>query len=88
MTSSVLKKSPPLQNFRWAVENDTWHARVGSIPRVFAAAASDLGKPAVDAEVVRRVWGRIMPGLLEVSWQIISHSGSFRVVLTCHRVSF
>ncbi|KAK9905832.1 hypothetical protein WJX75_007214 [Coccomyxa subellipsoidea] len=54
-----------VQNFRWAVENDTWHARVGSIPRVFAAAASDLGKPAVDAEVVRRVWGRIMPGLLE-----------------------
>ena len=70
------------------MENDTWHARVGSIPRVFAAAASDLGKPAVDAEVVRRVWGRIMPGLLEVTWQIISHSGSFRVVLKWHSVSF
>ena len=55
------------QNFGWAVENDSWHARVGTIPRVFAAAASDLGKPAVDAEVVRNVWNRIMPGLLEVS---------------------
>ena len=56
-----------LQGFAWAMNNDSWHARVGSIPRVFAAAASDLGKPAVDAEVVMAVWDRIMPGLLEVS---------------------
>ncbi|CAL8472161.1 g11703 [Coccomyxa elongata] len=54
-----------VQGFRWAAENDSWHARVGSIPRVFAAAAADLGKPAVDAQVVMAVWNRIMPGLLE-----------------------
>ena len=56
----------PEQSFAWAVENDQWHARVGSIPMVFAAAAADMGKEKVDAEVVRAVWSRLLPGLLEV----------------------
>jgi hypothetical protein len=29
---------------------------------VFDAAAQDLGKPLVDAEVVEAVWSKIMPG--------------------------
>jgi len=55
-----------LQSFRWALENDKWHARIGSIPQVFAAAAEDRGCSSVDEDVVKNVWDRLMPGLLEV----------------------
>ena len=55
-----------LQNFKWAVDNDKWQARVGSIPQVFAAAAKDMGCSAVDKGVVKRVWDRLLPGLLKV----------------------
>lgn len=55
-----------LQCFGWAVENDAWHARVASIPKVFAAAAADMGRSEVEAEVVKAVWDRLLPGLLEV----------------------
>lgn len=34
-----------------------------SLSHFFAAAASDLGKASVDAETVRRVWNRIVPGM-------------------------
>ena len=57
---------PYKQGFKWAVENDQWQARVGTIPKVFEAAAQDLGKPEPDAGVVAAVWDKIMPGLLEV----------------------
>jgi hypothetical protein len=36
---------------------------------VFDAAAADLGKPAIDAEVVRAVWDRLVPDLLEVTYR-------------------
>lgn len=62
------------QGFKWAVENDRWRARVASIPKVFAAAAADLGKHEVDAEAVEAVWNRLVPGLLEVHHQIWHHS--------------
>ena len=54
------------QSFRWAVDNDKWQARIGSIPQVFAAAAKDMGCSAVDRAVVKRVWERLLPGLLQV----------------------
>ncbi|CAG9461995.1 unnamed protein product [Pedinophyceae sp. YPF-701] len=52
------------QGFKWAIENEAYHARVASIPRVFEAAAVDMGKEQVDADVVRAVWNKILPGLL------------------------
>lgn len=64
-----------MQCFKWAMENDKWHARIGSIPQVFAAAAEDMGCSVVDKQVVKRVWDCLMPGLLEVR---PLHSG------TCH----
>ncbi|CAI6006826.1 unnamed protein product, partial [Closterium sp. NIES-65] len=54
-----------VQCFRWAVDNNCFHARVASIPHVFNAAAEDMGKAHVDAEVVTAVWNRITPGLLQ-----------------------
>ena len=55
-----------VQNFGWAVHHNAFHARVGSIPAVFAAAAVDLGYSSVTAEVVRAVWDKLLPGLLTV----------------------
>ena len=54
-----------VQDFGWALENGRYHGRVASIPAVFDAARADLGEEAVTAEVVRRVWDRILPGLLD-----------------------
>ncbi|CAH1432941.1 unnamed protein product [Lactuca virosa] len=52
-----------VQGFRWAIENDQWQARVDSIKPVFEEARIDLGKEAIDKEVVETVWNRIAPGL-------------------------
>ncbi|KAI3781540.1 hypothetical protein L2E82_11557 [Cichorium intybus] len=52
-----------VQDFRWAIDNDKWQARVESIKPVFEEARIDLGKDAIDKEVVEKVWDRIAPGL-------------------------
>lgn len=52
-----------VQGFRWAIDNDKWQARVDSIKSVFEQARADLGKNAIDKEVVEKVWDRIAPGL-------------------------
>ncbi|PKA61219.1 hypothetical protein AXF42_Ash006116 [Apostasia shenzhenica] len=52
-----------VQGFRWAIENDKWQARVGSIRPLFEEARLDLGKDVIDKEVVEKVWDRIAPGL-------------------------
>lgn len=52
-----------VQGFRWAIDNDKWHGRVDSIKPVFEVAREDLGKNAIDKEVVEKVWDRIAPGL-------------------------
>ncbi|KAL7586439.1 hypothetical protein Lser_V15G39478 [Lactuca serriola] len=60
---SVVVPIISLQSFRWAIDNDQWHARVHSIKPVFEEARIDLGKEAIDKEVVEKVWNRIAPGL-------------------------
>lgn len=54
-----------VQGFRWAIDNNKWHARVASIKDVFEEARSKLGKSSIDAEVVQAVWDRITPGLAD-----------------------
>ncbi|XP_027353872.1 uncharacterized protein LOC113864409 isoform X2 [Abrus precatorius] len=49
--------------FRWAIDNDKWQGRVDSIKRLFEKARVDLGKVAIDKEMVEKVWDRIAPGL-------------------------
>eukprot|EP00967_Tisochrysis_lutea_P121467 scaffold200223_cov17-Tisochrysis_lutea.AAC.1 len=39
--------------------------RAESIPLVFDSAAADFGREKADTEVVREVWNRILPGLLD-----------------------
>lgn len=52
-----------VQGFRWAIDNDKWQGRVDSIKAVFEEARIELGKRAIDKEVVEKVWDRIAPGL-------------------------
>eukprot|EP00252_Welwitschia_mirabilis_P009609 TRINITY_DN2226_c0_g1_i3.p1 TRINITY_DN2226_c0_g1~~TRINITY_DN2226_c0_g1_i3.p1 ORF type:complete len:363 (+),score=76.91 TRINITY_DN2226_c0_g1_i3:406-1494(+) len=60
---SVIVPIIGVQNFRWAIENDKWHARVASIQTAFEEAKKDLEKPSIDAELVQMVWDKIAPGL-------------------------
>ncbi|CAI9262573.1 unnamed protein product [Lactuca saligna] len=60
---SVVVPIISIQSFRWALDNDQWHARVHSIKSVFEEARIDLGKDTIDKEVVEKVWNRIAPGL-------------------------
>ncbi|GMY17609.1 putative esterase yitv [Fagus crenata] len=52
-----------VQGFHWAIENDKWQGRVDSLKPLFEEARIDLGKSAIDKEVVEKVWDRIAPGL-------------------------
>jgi len=54
-----------VHGFKWALNNNAWQARAESIPEVFREAAKDLGKEELDAEVVRSVWDKIAPGLVD-----------------------
>ncbi|XP_042031635.1 putative esterase YitV [Salvia splendens] len=60
---SVVAPVIGVQGFRWAIEHDMWQARVDSLKRLFEEARVDLGKSAIDKEVVEKVWDRIAPGL-------------------------
>ncbi|XP_047972335.1 putative esterase YitV [Salvia hispanica] len=60
---SVVAPIIGVQGFRWAIEHDMWQARVDSLKRVFEEARVDLGKSAIDREVVEKVWDSIAPGL-------------------------
>jgi len=54
-----------VQWFKWAIENNSWHARVDSILPVFEAGAKKLGKQKIDAHVVQDVWLTLCPGILD-----------------------
>lgn len=54
-----------MQSFNYALDNLCFEARVGTIQDLFDAAAVDMGVERVSCDVVRAVWNRICPGLLE-----------------------
>ena len=43
-----------VQSFAWALENDAWQSRVGTIQSAVDSAARDAGVSAIDAAFVRR----------------------------------
>lgn len=53
-----------VQGYRHALDNNIWHARVGSIKPFFERMRKALGKNKVDREVVEKVWKRLCPGLV------------------------
>lgn len=50
------------QSFRWAIEHDSWQARVSTFQRAFTAAAREAGVQP-DAEFLRRFYDRVAPGI-------------------------
>lgn len=53
-----------VQSFRWSLENGRWQGRANTIRAAHEAAAGDLGKSQVDAEVCRALWDKVIPGVL------------------------
>jgi dienelactone hydrolase len=53
-----------VQSFRWALENDSWHSRIGTIQEAFDAAAKDAGV-APDAAFLKRFYARTNPGIVD-----------------------
>jgi dienelactone hydrolase len=52
-----------LQNFRWALDNDSWQSRIGTIQLAVNAAAQDAGVTTIDAAFIRRFYDRTNPGI-------------------------
>jgi dienelactone hydrolase len=54
-----------VQSFRWSLENDKWQGRANTIKGSHEAAAKDLGEPMVNKEVCRKLWSKVIPGILD-----------------------
>lgn len=52
-----------VQSFRWAMENNAWQSRIGTVQAAFDAAARDSGIENPGADFVRRFYDRIAPGI-------------------------
>jgi len=51
-----------IESFAWALDNDEWQARVGSIQGAFDQAAAHDGV-AIDVAFVRKFYDRVVPGI-------------------------
>ncbi len=52
-----------VQSFRWAMENNSWQSRIGTVQTAFDAAAKSSGVAQPDAAFVRRFYDRVAPGI-------------------------
>ncbi len=52
-----------VQSFRWAIDNDAWHSRVGTFQAAVKEAAREAGVDAIDAAFIRRFYDRVAPGV-------------------------
>jgi dienelactone hydrolase len=52
-----------VQSFRWAIENDSWQSRIGTVQAAFDAAAKDAGVTRPGADFVRTFYDRVAPGI-------------------------
>lgn len=52
-----------VESFRWAVENNSWQSRIGTVQAAFDAAAKDSGVEKPGAEFVHTFYSRVAPGL-------------------------
>jgi dienelactone hydrolase len=54
-----------VESFRWALENDSWHSRIGTVQTAFDAAAKDAGVAMPGAAFVRQFYDRVAPGIYD-----------------------
>jgi hypothetical protein len=52
-----------VQSFRWAVDHNAWHSRIGTIKTAFDAAAKEAGLATPDAKLVQSFYDRVAPGI-------------------------
>jgi predicted esterase len=52
-----------VESFRWAVDHDSWHSRIGTIQPAFDQAAKDAGVAHPDAAFVHAFYARVAPGI-------------------------
>ena len=54
-----------VESFRWAMENNSWQSRIGTVQAAFDAAAKDRGVAQPGAEFVRTFYDRVAPGIYD-----------------------
>lgn len=54
-----------VQSFQWALENNAWKGRIGTIQGAFNAAAKEAGVTDADAAFVRKFYDRVVPGIYD-----------------------
>lgn len=52
-----------VQSFKWSLENNKWQGRARTIWKAHEEAAKDLGNTTVNAENVKAVWDKLLPGI-------------------------
>ena len=53
------------QSFKWSLENNRWQGRAGTIRAVHERVAKDLNSAEINAENVKMLWNKILPGILD-----------------------
>jgi dienelactone hydrolase len=52
-----------VQGFRWALDNNDWKGRIGTIQGAFDSIAKEAGVTNVDTSFVRKFYDRVVPGI-------------------------
>jgi len=52
-----------VQSFKWALDNDAWRARIGTIQKAFDSAVKDAGIATPDAAFVHQFYEHVCPGI-------------------------
>ena len=53
----------PCQSFRWALDNNNWQGRIGTIQPAFDAITKDAGVTNADSAFVEKFYDRVVPGI-------------------------
>ena len=52
-----------VESFRWALDNNDWQGRVGTIQKTFDAITKETGATNIDTALVRKFYDRVVPGI-------------------------
>ncbi len=54
-----------VQSFDWALQNEAWHSRIGTIQSAFDSVVQEVGVNPIDASFVRQFYDRVVPGIYQ-----------------------
>lgn len=52
-----------VESFRWALDNNDWQGRIGTIQKTFNTIAKESGTTNTNTELVRKFYDRVVPGI-------------------------